>query len=223
MGGTAAINVAARLDLAGLVAISAPDQFGLDARDDVANVTQPSSSVAARGDGPAPEAVDFFMQQTSQPKNGVIYEGSAHGTDISAAPTAPTSKKPSSPSSKPTSSHCVLEAPAPKDLSAPTTPTILNPHPDLSPCRPRGAPAPKDQSTPTTPKILNPHLDLSPCRPRGAPAPKDQSTPRLRPRRRPKTKRRPVGPPLLRLACRNWLGLDRLSLPVRLVRLLRQL
>ncbi len=87
MGGTAAINVAARLDLAGLVAISAPDQFrGLDARDDVANVTEPKLFVAARGDGPAPEAVDFFMQQASQPKNGVIYEGSAHGTDILRGP-----------------------------------------------------------------------------------------------------------------------------------------
>lgn len=87
MGGTAAIEVAARLDFAGLVTISAPDAFmGLDARTAVATITEPKLFVAEQGDGRAPDAVDFFMQESSEPKEGVIYDGSAHGTDILLGP-----------------------------------------------------------------------------------------------------------------------------------------
>jgi alpha-beta hydrolase superfamily lysophospholipase len=90
MGGTAAIKVAARLDLAGLVTLSAPDDFmGLDAREDIAAVTEPKLFIAARGDDGAPGAVDFFMQQASGPKDSTIYEGSEHGTDILRGPSGP--------------------------------------------------------------------------------------------------------------------------------------
>jgi esterase/lipase len=87
MGGTAAIKVASRLDVAGLVTISAPDSFmGLDAREDIAAVTEPKLFVAAEGDGSAPDAVEFFVQQALEPKDSVIYEGSEHGTDILRGP-----------------------------------------------------------------------------------------------------------------------------------------
>jgi pimeloyl-ACP methyl ester carboxylesterase len=83
MGGTAAIKVAARLELAGLVTISAPDNFmGLDARTDVASVTEPKLFIAAKGDDGAPDAVNSFMQQASAPKDSIIYEGSEHGTEM---------------------------------------------------------------------------------------------------------------------------------------------
>jgi esterase/lipase len=90
MGGTAAIKVAARLDLAGIVTLSAPDNFqGLDARDDVATVTEPKLFVAAQGDDGAPDSVAFFMQQAPDPKDSIIYDGSQHGTDILRGPSGP--------------------------------------------------------------------------------------------------------------------------------------
>jgi pimeloyl-ACP methyl ester carboxylesterase len=83
MGGTAAIKVAARLDLAGIVTISAPDEFrGLDAREDIAAVTEPKLFTAAEGDDGAPDSVDFFAQQAQPPFDSIIYPGSEHGTDI---------------------------------------------------------------------------------------------------------------------------------------------
>jgi dipeptidyl aminopeptidase/acylaminoacyl peptidase len=83
MGGTAALKVAARLDLAGVVTLSAPTDFmGLDARDDVGNITAPKLFVAARGDDGAPAAVDYFMQHSAQPKLSVVFDASEHGTDL---------------------------------------------------------------------------------------------------------------------------------------------
>ncbi len=70
MGGTAAIKVAARLDLAGLVTISAPDQLHGTRRPHRRRQRQPSrsSSSPQRGDDGAPDAVDYFMQQASRPQ-----------------------------------------------------------------------------------------------------------------------------------------------------------
>jgi pimeloyl-ACP methyl ester carboxylesterase len=83
MGGTAAIKVASRLDIAGLVTLSAPDAFmGLDAREDVAAVTGPKLFLAAEGDGGAPDAVEFFAAQAQPPFDTIIFPGGEHGTDI---------------------------------------------------------------------------------------------------------------------------------------------
>jgi esterase/lipase len=83
MGGTAALKVAARLDLAGVVTLSAPTDFmGLDARDDLANIAAPKLFVAARADDGAPAAVDYFVVHSEQPKLSVIYDASDHGTDL---------------------------------------------------------------------------------------------------------------------------------------------
>ena len=83
MGGTAAIKVAARLDLAGIVTVSAPDAFmGLDAREDVAAVTERKLFVAAEGDGGAPDAMEFFVQQAQPPVDSIVFPGGEHGTDI---------------------------------------------------------------------------------------------------------------------------------------------
>jgi pimeloyl-ACP methyl ester carboxylesterase len=83
MGGTAAIKVAARLEIAGLVTVSAPDFFmELDAREDIAAVTEPKLFVAAEDDGGAPDAVEFFAQQAQAPFDSIIFPGEEHGTDI---------------------------------------------------------------------------------------------------------------------------------------------
>lgn len=85
MGGTAAIKVASRLDLAGLVTISSPHMImGLDASSDVANVTEPKLFVAGSGDanGAYVAVIEGFMGLTPDPKQSIIYEESAHGTDL---------------------------------------------------------------------------------------------------------------------------------------------
>jgi esterase/lipase len=85
MGGTATLKVAARLDLAGIVTISSPHMImGLDASNDVANISEPKLFVAARDDagGVYVQLIDTYMQLASDPKDSMIYEGSEHGTDI---------------------------------------------------------------------------------------------------------------------------------------------
>jgi esterase/lipase len=89
MGGTAALKVAARLDLAGVATLSAPDNFmGLDARTDVKSVSEPKLFVAARNDDGAPAAADYFAQNATGTKTTQLYDGSAHGTELLAGPTA---------------------------------------------------------------------------------------------------------------------------------------
>ena len=83
MGGTAALKVAARQDLAGVVSVSAPTNFmGLDARQDVASVSERKLFIASRGDGDAPAAVTFFMQSAPDPKQSQLFDGSAHGSEL---------------------------------------------------------------------------------------------------------------------------------------------
>jgi pimeloyl-ACP methyl ester carboxylesterase len=82
MGGTAAIKVAARLEIAGVATLSAPAEFrGLDARPDVARIKAPALFVAAQGDSGAPEAVALFARSLSGAKQQ-IYPGSEHGTEM---------------------------------------------------------------------------------------------------------------------------------------------
>ena len=94
MGGTAALKVAARLDFAGVVTLSAPTDFqGLDARTDVKNVAEPKLFVAASGDNGAPGAVDYFAKNSVGPKTTQLYDGSAHGTELLSGSTAAAVKK----------------------------------------------------------------------------------------------------------------------------------
>ena len=85
MGGTAAIKVASRLDLDGLVTISAPHMIrDLDATSDIASVTEPKLFIAGSGDagGVYVEIIDNFMTLAPDPKDRITYEESAHGTDL---------------------------------------------------------------------------------------------------------------------------------------------
>jgi esterase/lipase len=89
MGGTAAIKVAARLDLTGVVTLSAPTDFqGLDARTDVKSVAEPKLFLAARNDPGAPAAADYFSQNSTGSKTTQLYDGSAHGTALLTGATA---------------------------------------------------------------------------------------------------------------------------------------
>ena len=94
MGGTAALKVASRLDLTGVVTLSAPTDFqGLDARNDVKNVAEPKLFIAAKGDDGAPGAVDYFAQNSPGTKTTQLFDGSAHGTELLSGATAAAAKK----------------------------------------------------------------------------------------------------------------------------------
>ncbi len=94
MGGTAALKVASKQDVAGVIAVSAPDSFmGVDVRRDVANIRAPKLFVASKGDDDAPAAVTFFMQTAPEPKQSQLYDGSAHGTELLQGANAASFKK----------------------------------------------------------------------------------------------------------------------------------
>lgn len=83
MGGTAALVVGARVDVAGIVSISAPGQFPpLDALDHVDEVTEPKLFVTSKDDVPQARTQEQFWEIAPAPKQQHIYDGSAHGTAL---------------------------------------------------------------------------------------------------------------------------------------------
>jgi len=85
MGGTAALKVAARQDLAGVATLSAPASIsGLEASADVVKVTESKLLVAARGDegGAYVRAAEQLGAAAPAPKETVFYDGREHGTDL---------------------------------------------------------------------------------------------------------------------------------------------
>ena len=83
-GGTAAIKVAARQDLAGIVVVSAPItvQGGIDARADIVRVQEPKLFIAARGDADTVGAVNFFMLNAPEPKQSQLLDGGMQGSAL---------------------------------------------------------------------------------------------------------------------------------------------
>lgn len=84
MGGTAAILVAARNQVAGVVSLSAPVAFqGLDARDAVQKLDAPCLFIAAEDDGHAASAARQFRKSCAHPEPLLlIVPGSEHGTRL---------------------------------------------------------------------------------------------------------------------------------------------
>ncbi len=88
MGGTAAIVVAADQpaggELAGVIALSAPAEFGgLDAQEVVGDVAVPLSLIASRGDTSARNSLETLAEGGSLPSDRtLVVEGKAHGTDM---------------------------------------------------------------------------------------------------------------------------------------------
>ena len=82
MGGTAAINVASRLDLAGAASLSAPAEFrGLAALDVAADVDEPLLLIAAEDDQPYAEAAASISRIAPENRLETL-EGGAHGTNL---------------------------------------------------------------------------------------------------------------------------------------------
>jgi alpha-beta hydrolase superfamily lysophospholipase len=83
MGGTAALAVAARQELAGVVVMSSPEGFeGIDARAALASVREPILFIAANGDQPYRRAVEAMHQAVLGTKRLVLLPGNEHGTAL---------------------------------------------------------------------------------------------------------------------------------------------
>ena len=82
MGGTAALMVAARQPVLGVITLSAPVEFkGLSAKDAVTKVMASKLFIGAEGDagGPAARALGAMAPE---PKEVAVFPGSDHGTDL---------------------------------------------------------------------------------------------------------------------------------------------
>jgi pimeloyl-ACP methyl ester carboxylesterase len=87
MGGTAALIVAAREDLAGVVTLSAPTSFmGLTVLPEAVElIEEPKLFVAAEGDGFAAGSAQQLYALASAPKRVEVVEGSDHGIELVSA------------------------------------------------------------------------------------------------------------------------------------------
>jgi pimeloyl-ACP methyl ester carboxylesterase len=82
MGGTAAVNAGTQLDLAGVVALSAPGNFlGLEALDVAVNVTEPLLAVAGELDQPYADAI-VGIGESAPNGQSILLETSQHGTNL---------------------------------------------------------------------------------------------------------------------------------------------
>jgi len=83
MGGTAAIVVAARVPVAGVVSISSPAQFQtMDALAAVPDIRAPKLFVSSEDDVPATRSQEELWAAAPDPKDMHTYAGDAHGTNI---------------------------------------------------------------------------------------------------------------------------------------------
>jgi pimeloyl-ACP methyl ester carboxylesterase len=83
IGGTAALLVAARVPVAGVVSVSSLAQFEeMDALAVMPDIAVPKLFVASEDDVPARRSLDDLVAAASVPKEQEVYEGDAHGTDI---------------------------------------------------------------------------------------------------------------------------------------------
>ncbi len=89
VGGTAALVVASREDVAGVVSISSPGSYlQVDALSAVGLISAPKLFVTSRDDVPAARSEEEFWSAAKAPKEHQVFEGQAHGTDLFASPSA---------------------------------------------------------------------------------------------------------------------------------------
>lgn len=83
MGGTAAVKVAARREVIGIVTISAPLEIqGLSVEDDVSQVTAAKLFFVAEDDRSAQRSAGTLYDASQAPKVLETFTGSEHGTDL---------------------------------------------------------------------------------------------------------------------------------------------
>jgi len=93
MGGTASLAVAARADVAGVVAVSAQSEFPpgqadvapVDALEAVARIRAPKLFITSEDDAPQARSQEELFAAASEPKEQHVYTGDVHGTDLFAS------------------------------------------------------------------------------------------------------------------------------------------
>jgi len=89
MGGTTSLVVAAREDVAGVVAVSAPSQFEeQDALSVVNEVRKPKLFIAADEVEADMVSLDELFQAAAEPKEREVYPGKFHGTELLDSPSS---------------------------------------------------------------------------------------------------------------------------------------
>ncbi len=83
MGGTASLKVVGQRPAAGVVTLSSPVSFrGLDAADEVEEITAPKLFLAGEGNDYDVAGAQEFFGLAKEPKEIMFFPGSAHGTDM---------------------------------------------------------------------------------------------------------------------------------------------
>ncbi|HEB12716.1 MAG TPA: alpha/beta hydrolase [Actinobacteria bacterium] len=82
MGGIAALNTALKLDVSGVVSLSAPSEFMGLKPENIKEITAPKLFLASAGDGKAAESARVFYEQAREPREIEILPGNKHGTNI---------------------------------------------------------------------------------------------------------------------------------------------
>ena len=83
MGGTAALKIAAREKVLGVVTLSSPiNTHGLSALEDIPTIKSPKLFIVANDDQPFVNEANSMFVSASEPKQIEVLEGSDHGTDL---------------------------------------------------------------------------------------------------------------------------------------------
>lgn len=86
MGGTAALLVAEREPVAGVISISSPAIFQqIDALEAISSIDAPKLFISSEDDLNAARSQEQFWVNAADPKEQELYEGNAHGTDLFAS------------------------------------------------------------------------------------------------------------------------------------------
>ena len=83
MGGTAALKVAAEIQMTAVISLSGPLSFGVSVTDnELRAMTMPKLFLASADDAPFSGAATHMYEVASAPKQIHIYPGTAHGTQL---------------------------------------------------------------------------------------------------------------------------------------------
>ena len=82
MGGIAALNAALKLEVSGIISLSAPQEFMGLKPGNVEDIKAPKLFLASAGDRIAADSARVFYEQANEPREIEILKGNKHGTDM---------------------------------------------------------------------------------------------------------------------------------------------
>ncbi len=82
MGGITALNAAEKLDVSGVISLSAPDEFMGLKTGSIKNINAPKLFLASARDGAAADSARAFYERSNEPREIEIIPGNNHGTNM---------------------------------------------------------------------------------------------------------------------------------------------